>query len=170
MKVHSLLLITIFLVFMSACTVNSVGFGGCDGSTCYEISRLPTNWQSSSLFRPDGSYQQTFSGNEGKIQTITMMPDSKVSQQDLAQEYINQLPSNTSYVQDVIGVQHGDMILIELESQHEDGTACFAVFPRVDGHLIIAKGYPHHDQVKPLCKIFRQAIQTYTTTIGTPAP
>lgn len=150
-----------FVFFVSACNINTVGFGGCDGSFCYEISHLPKNWQSSNLFSPNGNFEQTFSGSEGRIHIAAIKPITETSIQDLTQEYINQIPDNITYSQESMETDQGNVIFVQLEGTNKSGEVCFSVLSNVDGQFIIAKAYSDNGDRKQLCEIFRKAILSY---------
>lgn len=166
------LLVLLLITCISSCSIDSVGYGGCDNATCYEISNLPANWQSRSSFSPIENSQQTFFGPEGEISFTPLQVEAEgdsVTTERLAQEYMVQFPE-INFTQESLKYPHGDVILIQFDKSSNTGEVCIAVIPQADAQFIIAKGYSQDTQRERLCKILRESVPTYVVMPSMPMP
>ncbi len=81
--------------------------------------------------------------------------------EDAANEWIKTLNS-IDYEKELREGQYSRLIYIEPQLANQNGEACFAVFERVDGRILMAIGYPT-ENAELLCDIFDEAISSYIT-------
>lgn len=156
-----------FIMCLVACNQLQSSSHGGSSEWSYDVT-YPFGWRNTNL--GSGSEKITLAGPEGEIHIEIQASLSETSVIELAQEFVEPISGdNLIAAYSELEGQHDDLVFVELDAV-VNGISCYAVFSHADGRLIVAKAYPKdlasRNQIKDLCRIFREVILSYETCLG----